>query len=143
VPGLRLGIMASADASLIERVKNDVAIWNINSFAEYYLQIFGKYEKDYKQACYQFIEERNRFEKLLRQIPYLRVIPSQANYFCIEVIDRFTTEELTKRLLAEYEIMIKDCNSKNYLKGRNYIRVSVRNTEDNDQLIAALKELGQ
>ena len=56
--------------------------------------------------------------------------------------DRFTSEELTKRLLADYEIMIKDCNSKNYLKGKNYIRISIRNSEDNDRLIAAFKELG-
>ena len=143
VPGLRLGVLVSADTELIDQVKRNVAIWNINSFAEFYLQIFGKYENDYKQACYQFIAERNRFEKLLHTIPYLRVIPSQANYFCIEITDKFTTEELTKRLLADYEIMVKDCNSKNFLKGKNYIRVSVRNSEDNDRLIAALKELGQ
>ena len=77
----------------------------------------------------------------MRQIPFLRIIPTQANYFCLEVTDRFTTEELTKRLLADYEIMIKDCNSKSFLKGRNYIRISIRNSEDNDRLIAALKEL--
>ena len=143
VPGLRLGVLVSADRELIDWVKRDVAIWNINSFAEFYLQIFGKYEEDYKRACYQFIAERNRFEKLLREIPYLRVIPSQANYFCMEVTDRFTSAELTERLLADYEIMVKDCNSKNYLQGRNYIRVSVRDTEDNNQLIRALKELAE
>jgi histidinol-phosphate/aromatic aminotransferase/cobyric acid decarboxylase-like protein len=143
VPGLRLGVMVSADTQLINEVKRDVAIWNINSFAEFYLQIFGKYEADYRQACYRFIKERNRFEKLLREIPYLRVIPSQANYFCMEVLGGITSEELTKRLLADYDIMIKDCNSKNFLKGKNYIRVSVRDTEDNNQLIAALKEIGQ
>ena len=142
VPGLRLGVMASADVQLIDRVKRDVAIWNINSFAEFYLQIFGKYEADYRRACHQFISERRRFEQLLRQIPWLRVIPSQANYFCMVVTDRFTSEELTRRLLADYEIMIKDCDSKHFLKGKNYIRVSVRNSEDNDRLIAALKELG-
>ena len=141
VPGLRLGVLVSADRELINQVKADVAIWNINSFAEYYLQIFGKYEADYKRACRQFIAERNRFEQLLRQVPYLRVIPSQANYFCLEVTGSFTSEELTKRLLADYEIMVKDCNSKNYLKGKNYIRVSVRDAEDNDRLIAALNEL--
>ena len=143
VPGLRLGIMASSDVELIKQVARDVAIWNINSFAEFYLQIFGKYEADYRQACHQFIAERNRFEKMLRQIPYLRVIPTQANYFCIEVTDKFTTEELTKRLLADYEIMIKDCNSKNFLKGKNYIRISIRDSFDNDRLYAALKELGE
>ena len=143
VPGLRLGIMTSSDVELIKQVARDVAIWNINSFAEFYLQIFGKYEADYRQACHQFIAERNRFEKMLRQIPYLRVISTQANYFCIEVTDKFTTEELTKRLLADYEIMIKDCNSKNFLKGKNYIRISIRDSFDNDRLYAALKELGE
>ena len=141
VPGLRLGVLVTADTTLVQQVKRDISIWNINSFAEFYLQIFGKYEADYRRACHQFIAERNRFERLLREIPYLRVIPSQANYFCIEVVSQFTSEELTKRLLADYAIMVKDCNSKNFLKGRNYIRVSVRNSEDNDRLIAALKAL--
>ena len=143
VPGLRLGILACADLQLINQVKRGVAIWNINSFAEFYLQIFGKYESDYRRACHQFIAERRRFEQLLRQIPFLRVIPSQANYFCAEVISKFTSAELTKRLLAGYEIMIKDCDSKNFLKGKNFIRVSVRSSEDNDRLIAALKALAQ
>ena len=141
VPGLRLGIMATADTALVDRVKRDVAIWNINSFAEFYLQIFGKYEADYRKACHRFIQERRRFEQLLRQVSFLRVIPSQANYFCLEVTQRFTSGELTRRLLADYEIMVKDCNSKHFLEGKNYIRVSVRSTEDNDRLIAALKEL--
>ena len=141
VPGLRLGIMATADTELVDRVKRDVAIWNINSFAEFYLQIFGKYEADYRQACHRFIQERRRFEQLLCQVSFLRVIPSQANYFCLEVTQRFTSGELTRRLLADYEIMVKDCNSKHFLEGKNYIRVSVRSTEDNDRLIAALKEL--
>ena len=143
VPGLRLGIMATADTDMVERVKRDVAIWNINSFAEFYLQIFGKYEADYRKACHHFIQERQRFEQLLRQVSFLRVIPSQANYFCLEVTQRFTSGELTRRLLADYEIMVKDCNSKHFLEGKNYIRVSVRSTEDNDRLIAALKELEQ
>ena len=141
VPGLRLGVMCSADTDLINRVKRDVAIWNINSFAEYYLQIFGKYEADYRKACQRFIAERQRFAAMLRQIPYLRLIPSQANYFCLEITSGFTSAELTRRLLADYNIMVKDCDSKTALQGRNYIRVSVRNSEDNDRLVAALKEL--
>ena len=141
VPGLRLGVLASADTALIQHIKKDVSIWNINSFGEFYMQIFGKYEKDYRKACYRFIEERNRFERLLREIPYLHVLPTQANYFCIAVTDKYTSAELTKRLLADYNIMVKDCDTKNGLKGRNFIRISVRNQEDNDQLIKALKEL--
>ena len=141
VPGLRLGILASSDVELIRRIKKDVAIWNINSFAEFYMQIFGKYENDYKKACRKFISERRRFESLLHEIPYIKVLPTQANFFCIELTGKYTSAELTKLLLARYNIMVKDCDSKNGLKGRNFVRISVRSTEDNNQLIQALKEL--
>ncbi|MBQ5375192.1 MAG: aminotransferase class I/II-fold pyridoxal phosphate-dependent enzyme, partial [Bacteroidaceae bacterium] len=46
VPGLRLGVLASGNKDLIARMKKEVAIWNINSFAEFYMQIFGKYGSD-------------------------------------------------------------------------------------------------
>ena len=38
VAGLRLGILASSDAAAIASFKKDLPIWNINSFAEFYLQ---------------------------------------------------------------------------------------------------------
>ena len=141
VPGLRLGVLASSDVELIKWIKKDISIWNINSFAEFYMQIFGKYESDYLAACRKFIAERRRFEVLLREIPYMRVLPTQANYFCIELTDKYSSAELTKLLLERYNIMVKDCDSKNGLKGRNFIRISVRSQQDNDQLIVALKEL--
>ena len=141
VPGLRLGVLASSDVALIKWIKKDISIWNINSFAEFYMQIFGKYESDYLAACRKFIAERRRFEVLLREIPYMRVLPTQANYFCIELTDKYSSAELTKLLLERYNIMVKDCDSKNGLKGRNFIRISVRSQQDNDQLIVALKEL--
>ena len=141
VPGLRLGVLASSDVALIKWIKKDISIWNINSFAEFYMQIFGKYESDYLAACRKFIAERRRFEVLLREIPYMRVLPTQANYFCIELTGKYSSAELTKLLLERYNIMVKDCDSKNGLKGRNFIRISVRSQQDNDQLIAALKEL--
>lgn len=59
VPGLRLGILATSDPLVISRTKQDIAIWNINSFAEFYMQIYGKYETDYQKACLRFIEERD------------------------------------------------------------------------------------
>ena len=142
VPGLRLGVLASADVELIRWIRKDISIWNINSFAEFYMQIFGKYEKEYKQACRQFIAERRRFETLLKEISYLHLIPTQANFFCLEIIAKYSSAELTKLLLERYNIMVKDCNSKTSLQGRNYIRISVRNQKDNDALIAALRDLG-
>jgi len=141
VPGLRLGVAASADKGLIAKLKKDVAIWNINSFGEFYMQIFEKYEKDYLTACRLFREERALFLAELRTIPFLRVIPSQANYFLCEVTGRFSSRELAIRLLKEHTLLIKDCSTKKAFDGRNYIRIAIRNRQDNHRLIEALKSL--
>ena len=141
VPGLRLGILASSDEELINWMKHDVSIWNINSFAEFYMQIFGKYQKDYDRACQKFIAERERFMARLTDIPFLRVIPSQANYFLCQITEKYTSEELTRRLLMDFNILIKDCDNKDRLKNKNYVRIAVRDQKDNDTLVDALKTL--
>ena len=141
VPGLRLGILASSDEELINWTKHDVSIWNINSFAEFYMQIFGKYQKDYDRACQKFIAERERFMARLTDIPFLRVIPSQANYFLCQITEKYTSEELTRRLLMDFNILIKDCDNKDGLENKNYVRIAVRDQKDNDTLVEALKTL--
>lgn len=141
VPGLRLGILASSDEELINWMKHDVSIWNINSFAEFYMQIFGKYQKDYDRACQKFIAERERFMARLTDIPFLRVIPSQANYFLCQITEKYTSEELTRRLLMDFNILIKDCDNKDGLENKNYVRIAVRDQKDNDTLVEALKTL--
>ena len=141
VPGLRLGVLASGDTETIARLKKEVAIWNINSFGEFYMQIYEKYHKDYLKACQLFREERKLFFEELQQIPYLRVIPSQANYFLCELLtDKFSSKELTVRLLTDHDILIKDCSGKSAFSRGSYIRLAVRDRKDNHKLTEALKE---
>ena len=141
VPGLRLGVLASGDVETIARLKKEVAIWNINSFGEFYMQIYEKYHKDYLKACQLFREERKLFFEELQQIPYLRVIPSQANYFLCELMtDKFSSKELAVRLLTDHDILIKDCSGKSAFTRGSYIRLAVRDRKDNHKLTEALKE---
>lgn len=142
VPGLRLGILASSNHELISKIKKEVSIWNINSFAEYYMQIFGKYEKNYKYACSQFIEEREIFSKELHSIPFLRVIPSQANYFLCEVISKYTSSELTQCLI-EKDVIISNCSLKRNMgeNGMQLIRLAIRDRKDNEKLVNILRDL--
>lgn len=139
VPGLRLGILVSGNVDFINYIKKDVSIWNINSFAEFYLQISEKYNKDYINALKMFREERSRFYKELSKNKNIKVIPSQANYFMIKILRKKTARELTKDLLIKYNIFIKDLTNKT--NNKNYIRVAIRNFEDNNKLISALKEI--
>lgn len=141
VPGLRLGILASADKHLIARMKKIVSIWNLNSFAEFFMQIFSKYEKDYHRACEKFLTERDYFEHGLREIPFLRVMSSQANYFLCEVLPPFTANEIVLTMLRRFNILTRDCSSKGGFDGRQYMRIAVRDHQDNSRLVDALKQI--
>ena len=139
VPGLRLGVMASGNTELISALKKDVSIWNINSFAEFYMQIEEKYKKDYERALENIRAERTRFQKALSRINGIKVFPSQANYVMVELVDGLSSKATTRELLTEKGIFVKDLAGK--LGGKQYLRIAVRNSEDNDVLISALEQL--
>lgn len=139
VPGFRLGILASANETLIAEMKKDVAIWNINSFGEFFMQIFEKYKKDYAKSLKKIKYARSIFEEELRQLPGVTVFPSQANYVMCELDGTMTSRELAEALL-ERNVFIKDLTSK-VGNGKQYIRLAVRNEEENKYLIEQLKEL--
>ena len=139
VPGLRLGVLASGDVEAIKAIKKNVSIWNINSFAEFYLQIEEKYHKDYLASLTRIKEERKRFFSKLSSIEGLRTIPSEANYIMVEITGGKKATEVTKRLLSDYGILIKDLSAK--IKGGEYLRLAVRDTKDNDRLIDALSNV--
>ena len=141
VPGIRLGILCSADTALIAEMKKMVSIWNINSFAEYFMQIYSKYENDYHRACERFIAERQDFERQLREIRFLRVMPSQANYFLCEILSPRGARELVVTMLKRYNILLRDCSDKQGLDGKQYMRIAVRSHEDNARLLAAFRQL--
>lgn len=106
VPGLRLGVLASGNRAAISWMKKDVAIWNINSFAEFYTQIEEKYKKDYILSLNRLREERRSLEQMLGSLPGIRVIPSQANYIMVEITNGMASGELTKRLLIGHHSIV-------------------------------------
>lgn len=141
VPGLRLGILASGDKAAIADMKKDVAIWNINSFAEFYMQIEEKYKKDYANALKLFRAERTRYKEKLLKIPGLRVLPSQANYLMAEITNGMTAVEITRTLIVRHGILIKNLFAKVNKKGGQYIRLAVKTSEENDRLVSALEDV--
>lgn len=139
VPGLRLGIIASADSALLRQLREAMPIWNINSFGEYFLQIYGLYAAEYEAACDRIAENRLWLSEELRRIPYLTVYPSQANYIMCRVSPPWMAKELAARLLAKHRILIKSLSQKTGFAGKEYIRVAVKDQAENNALIQALK----
>jgi len=138
VPGLRLGVLVSGDTETISFVKKDEAIWNINSFAEFFMQIEEKYKTEYKASLAQIKSERRRFQSELSTIEGFRVNPSQGNFIMVELPENLPAKSITKKMLVRYNILIKDISAKT--NGRNFIRIAVRSTAENDKLLNALRK---
>jgi histidinol-phosphate/aromatic aminotransferase/cobyric acid decarboxylase-like protein/GTP:adenosylcobinamide-phosphate guanylyltransferase len=139
VPGIRLGLLATSDTALIKALRDDMQIWNINSFGEYYLQIYQLFAKDYEKACDAIVNERNRVIAELRKLKSIRVYDSEANYILVDLKEN-NSIELAAKLLDEKHILIKDLSTKNYFHKKNFIRLAIRDENDNNALIEALNE---
>ena len=138
VPGLRLGVLASADEEKVNQIKKNMPIWYINSFAEFFMQIIPKYRKDYAAALVEFRKTRKDFLEKLAQIEYLKAVPTQANYVMCEVIGRSAGEICI--CLFEKGILIKNLTEK-VKNDRQYIRIAIRTREENDQVLKILNEI--
>lgn len=140
VPGLRLGVLATSNKSILEVLKQDGQVWNINSFAEYFLQIApkGKYKKVYSYACNKIAEERARFINALRELNIADVYDSQANFILMNFRDENSTQ-LAIDLLGD-DIFIKDLRTKDSFAGTNFVRIAIKSEEENNQFIESLKK---
>ena len=103
--------------------------------------IRDRYKNDYTAALKKFKTVRKNFIEMLRSLPGLRVIPSQANYIMAELVNGMSAKEFTKVLLIKHNLLIKDLSGKIKLDNRQYIRLAVRNEQDNEKLICALREV--
>lgn len=137
VPGIRLGILASYDTNMIAVLKKKVAIWNINSIGEFFMQILDKYRYDFHQSLVQIRKERQRFYQELCKIKGLKVFPSSANYFMCELTNGKRSEALAAELLKD-NILIKDLTPK-IGNGKQYIRIAIRERTENEELCNAVK----
>ncbi len=137
VPGLRLGVLASGNQEIISKMKKNVAIWNINSFGEFFMQIEEKYRSDYSASLVALRKEREYLFEELSTIKGIRPIHSQANYIMVELNSEMSSAELLKKLLIRHDILIKDLTAKTGCG--NYLRLAVRDGNDNRKLIKALR----
>ncbi|MEG2189164.1 MAG: aminotransferase class I/II-fold pyridoxal phosphate-dependent enzyme, partial [Christensenella sp.] len=143
VPGIRLGVLATADAELHDRLQASLPIWNINSIAEYFLQIYSLYESKYNAACNMIAHQREILSNNLKTISKLKVYKSQANYIMCELLGGISSKKLATNMLEQSNILIKNLSDKKGFDGRSFIRIAVKNQEENEFLFESLKQFLQ
>ena len=68
-------------------------------------------------------------------------MPTQANYFLCEVLPPYSANEIVIYMLKHHNILTRDCSKKTGLNpNKQYMRIAIRNHEDNNKLVKALKD---
>lgn len=141
IAGLRLGYGVMSEKRVSALLQRGY-LWNVSGFGEYFLNLLNNktFLKQYEQARLHAIGERDDFFNELSKLRGLRVYPSKANSFLIELLDGSTAHDLMVRLLVRHGIYVRTCYDKVGLKGE-FIRIASRTAKENKKLVQALKEI--
>ncbi len=137
VPGLSMKLLFSDDMAALQPFKGK---GRVSSLGEYFMQVVGKYKKDYAAATTAFEEECVRLKDALSSLGGVKLERPAFNRFILH-LDAYPREEdvreLAVLLLAEYKIMVESRGR----DGRGELLVFVRDRDSDDRLIAALSAL--
>ncbi|OGD85607.1 hypothetical protein A2164_00755, partial [Candidatus Curtissbacteria bacterium RBG_13_35_7] len=103
--GLRIGYLLTTNGKIKDEIRKYLPIWNINSLAERFIELFPDFKKDYDDSIQRIIKNRNSLFKKLKEIPYLESYKPFANFiFCKTKI---SSRKIAETLFNKHNILIK------------------------------------
>jgi histidinol-phosphate/aromatic aminotransferase/cobyric acid decarboxylase-like protein/choline kinase len=142
VPGLRIGYVYSHDAGFIDEVGRRLPIWNMNSVAEYFLELLLKFRPELAASFVQTVHDRESLRDTLEALPGIaEVYPSGGDFLLVRLEAPATAGQTLRRLLlSEEAIEVKDVSNR-IPGGFGHLRVAVRKPDENQLLTDALRRL--
>lgn len=140
IAGLRLGVLVTANSTILKALTSYLSIWNINSFAECFLQIQNSYKRAYEISCNKIAENRKKLISDIIDIGCIQAYPSQANYIMCRLDKKYSSRNFVTQLLKDYGILIKDYSMKKGFNGRSFFRIAIKTEAENNTLIEAMKD---
>jgi histidinol-phosphate/aromatic aminotransferase/cobyric acid decarboxylase-like protein len=142
VPGLRIGYVYSPDEAFIEEVGRRLPIWNINSIAEYFLELLLKFRPELAASFEQTVRDREELRDMLQAVPGIAgVYPSGGDFLLVRLdAPAEAGASLRRTLLAAAAIEIKDVSAR--IPGDSaHLRIAVRKSHENQRLTDALRDV--
>lgn len=140
VPGLRLGYCYSDNLYVLNRMRQFIPTWNVNTLAQYFLSLLPSTDAAYQEARKRLIGDVRWLYEALRAIPGIGVYPTGANFVLFKIKTGMQAVELQGLLLKEHRMYVRDCSNKvgmdNY-----HIRVASQGREKDAKLVEALQTL--
>lgn len=141
IAGLRLGYAVMSEERVSELLGRGY-LWNVSGFGEYFLGLLNRrgFLRQYEHARLQAIWERDEFFTTLSRVRGLKVYPSKANMFLVELVDGSQARDLVVALLVRHGIYIRLCKDKVGLEGE-FVRIASRSGAENRLVTNALRAI--
>ena len=94
VPGLRLGYAYSGNLFVLNRMRQFIPTWNVNTLAQYFLSLLPSTDEAYHEARIRLIGDVRRLYIELRAVPGIDVYPTGANFMLIKIKTGMTAAKL-------------------------------------------------
>jgi len=140
IPGLRLGYVVTS-VELAERLRKFQQPWSVNALAQEAGKFLIGHLSDHPVDARTNRQLSMELQQSIGEIAGFRVIPARTPYFLVEMLSG-TAAELKEFLIQEHGILIRDASNFRGLNER-FFRVCTRSKEDNQLLIAGLKNFKQ
>lgn len=140
VPGLRLGYAFSQDLALLDELRAELPIWNLNSVAEYFIEVLFKHRRELESSLEQTCVDRGELAESLALLPGVRrVWPSGANFLLCSLDPAlYPSANLEAWLLNHTGILVKELSAR--VGGpETCLRLAVRTRPDHERLLQALQ----
>jgi threonine-phosphate decarboxylase len=142
IPGLRIGYVASGDLDLIRMIRKHSPIWNINVFAEIFLERLSELRPEFERSRLRVIKSTQKLYGELKKVPFLAPQLTYSNFIFAKVNPPFTSTSLFEALLTKHNIFINDTSNKPNV-GNRYVRIASRDDHDNALLVKSLHDLAK
>ena len=136
IPGLRIGYMV-ADHALTERLNRYVIPWSVNAVAIEASKYILIHPAQFTLPIRKWQRETSDLIYQLRKLDGVEVIPTATTFFLVR-LKKGSAAGLKQYLLEHEGILIRDASNFRGLD-ESYIRLSTQRTEQNEQLVAAMK----
>lgn len=138
IPGIRLGFVYTQNEDFYTQIYQNLPIWNLNSFAENYMEIALKFRGELATSFQKAKEDRKNLIEYLNQISFIsKVYKSSGSFVTFRVDNQNISKNLRYYLIAKHNIYLKQLSNEG-LGESNYFRVALVSQPLIDKLIKAL-----
>lgn len=138
VPGVRLGYGITYDEEIMKKMEKYKEPWSVNSFAD----IAGKimlWDKEYIEATENWIEEEKKwFYEESCKIENIKTFKTNVNFILVKLLKK--NSSVVRDEMISKGVVVRDASNFMFLN-EQYIRLAIKNRENNIKVLQALKEV--